>query len=472
MSKKKNLYKEIELVVDSAAFEGVAVARSEGFVYFVKNGVPGDRVLAQILRKKKSYAETRLINVIEPSPNRIEPLCNYFGVCGGCSWQNMSYEHQIKWKKIHVIDSFTKIGKFENIVVNDVLEAPSQFYYRNKMEFSFGASRWLTDEEINNDTNIIDKNFALGLHIPGRFDKVLNVTSCKIQNDYANDILNEIYNYTYQFGFTTYHERLHTGFLRHLVIRYSLLNDSFLINLITTKSDEESSIKIQKMIDKLCYKYSKISGFLHSINDSFSPVAIGDINYSVGTEFLFEEIHGIKFKISPYSFFQTNSAQLNNFIDKIVETGKLNQSDIVWDLYCGTGSITLPASKNCKQIYGFELSESSIKNANENKELNNIENSSFYNCDLHNKNTYEFLKTFPMPDVIFIDPPRAGLHKDMIDLLINISAPKIVYVSCNPSTQARDCQLLSDTYNLKSIQPVDMFPQTYHIENIVLLEKK
>lgn len=470
MKKQK---KTIEITLDSIAFEGSAVGRINGKVYFIKNAVPGDKVVSVITKSKKNFAEGYLEEIISPSKFRVVPKCEYFGECGGCNWQNLEYHKQLEWKKQNVIDAFERIGNFRNLIIYDTNGSKQVYNYRNKMEFSFGANRWLRITEISNNENIINKEFALGLHISGRFDKIIDLEYCELQNQYANEILKYIKTKSLEEKISPYNLKNHSGFLRSLIIRYSLYQDSFMIILITnevkTKNEE---LFLKNLSDNLIDNFKKISNLVYAINTSKNPVTIDSYTMVYGEDNFYEKILDLKYKISPFSFFQTNSYQINTFINKILEFADINKNDIVWDLFCGAGSITLPAAKQCKFIYGVELSYSAIIDANFNKEINHISNTEFLNIDLNNKNNLNQLDSLPYPDLVILDPPRAGLSSHLIDYLSKIKVKKIVYVSCNPSTQARDCKLLSENYEIIKMQPVDMFPHTYHIENIALLMLK
>ncbi len=473
MSRKKKDKPLLELKIETIAFEGLAIARKDNLVYFVKNAIPGDLVQVHALRKRKGYVKTQLLEILEPSSDRITPQCKYFGVCGGCSWQMLSYQNQLQWKKRHVEDAFTRIGKINFGIIYAPLPSPKIFNYRNKMEFSFGVSRWLEENEIESGNEISNKNFALGLHIPGRFDKILDINECHIQPTIGNDILNTVRAKVLSLGLSSYHQKEHTGFLRNLILRYSEAFNNLMLILITqTPQSENEKEFIDWFLTYLPKKFPLINSAIHAVNDSLSPVATGKINKVTGNDYLKENILDVTFKISPFSFFQTNSLQLNQFIGKIIDTAELKKNMTVWDLYCGTGSITLPAAGRVNKIYGFELVESSILDAKANAAYNQINNVEFHSEDLHAKDISEKLKQFTKPDLIFIDPPRAGMHKNLIKLLKTLRCPKIVYVSCNPATQARDCAELSEIYDVQSLQPVDMFPHTYHVENIAMLKLK
>ncbi|MDC1067789.1 23S rRNA (uracil(1939)-C(5))-methyltransferase RlmD [Candidatus Kapabacteria bacterium] len=467
---KKEVINTLE--IESIGFNGVSIARKDEKVHFVKGGVPGDKVSALQIRKKKSYTESLLLEILEPSENRIEPKCKYFGTCGGCSWQNMPYQYQLDWKKKHVEDAFFRQNHFDKFEVNPTMGSPKQFNYRNKMEFSFGNSRWLTKQEISSEDDNINRKFAFGMHIPGRFDKILDLEFCHISDPLNEFILNTSRDLALEYNISGYDRKHNTGFLRNFIIRSGSDGAELLAIIITNNIEtEDQKIFIEKLSEALSTQ-DKISGFIHAINSTKSPVRIESSNQKFGRDHIFQEILDINFRISPFSFFQTNSFQLNNFIGKILEISSLKADEIVWDLYCGTGSISLPASKHCKKIIGFELVESSINDAKVNADLNSISNTEFHVADLHEAEIPKLLGTIDQPDKVIVDPPRAGMHKNLIEHLLNIKPKQIIYVSCNPMTQARDCELMKECYDIKYAQPVDMFPHTYHIENIVLMELK
>jgi 23S rRNA (uracil1939-C5)-methyltransferase len=465
--------KLVELTIDSIGFQGVSIGRIDNVVHFVSGAVPKDRVIASLHRKKSNYYECNLEEIIEPSPDRVAAKCTHFGDCGGCKWQHLDYQQQVFWKRRHIMDAFVRNSKIEVGLFHETLQSPKIFYYRNKMEFSFSASRWLTSEEISATEQIERKNFALGLHIPGLFDKVLDIDECHIFPERGNKILHSIRKKALELDVTALNQREQTGFLKNLVVRHSEASGEMMVNLITNQIDNENE---QNFID--WYKSGFIeendfvSTHLHSVNATTSPVAKGETEVLSGSGYITESILGIKYKISPYSFFQTNSCQLDNFISSIVDFARINGDETIWDLYCGTGSITLPAAKKTKSIIGLELVAEAIDDAKNNAVLNNIENTDFYNIDLHTKQIPEFLNNLPKPDIIIIDPPRAGTHKNLINHLLTILPKRIVYVSCNPSTQARDCEVLSQYYTVEEVLPVDMFPHTYHIESVARLELK
>lgn len=465
----KKIYPEIELTIDSIGFEGVSIARHDGKVHFIQGGIPGDRVLCSIHKNKSKYAEGTIKQVLIPGQGRIQPVCSHFGVCGGCKWQHLVYEEQLHWKKSHVVDCFERIAKIPFDHVYDTMPSAKVYHYRNKMEFSFGASRWLTADEMGNES--LNTSFAVGLHVPGRFDKVLDVDTCHIADLRNQVLLSSIRDKADELSITAHHAREHHGFLRNIVMRTNREATQLMIVLITSPIAQEQEYDfIEWYKHELPTILPNITSHVWAVTESKSGVAFGEIQWSNGSTTIKEIIHDVEFTISPFSFFQTNAVQLDPFIAAIIQTADIKRDDIVWDLYCGAGSITLPAAKYGKKIIGFELSESSIIDANVNKHDNNITNVEFYHEDLHKKNAMTLLSQCDKPDIVILDPPRAGIHEMLLQHLLSVESPKIVYVSCNPATQARDCAILHEKYDVISLQPVDMFPHTYHVENIALLQ--
>jgi len=460
---------EENLIIDAIGFEGKSIARNEGVVHFVKKGVPGDVVRTLRVNKKKKFYENVILEFIEKSPDRIEAKCKHFENCGGCSWQNLNYDHQLKWKKVHVEDAFFRHNKLEVGKIYDTIPSEKIFNYRNKMEFSFGASRWLTEEEIETDAVVEHKNFALGLHIAGRFDKILDLDICHIQGEIGNDILNACKDLALKMGVTAFSQRFHNGFLRSLIIRKSNYLNEYMVVLITSQVESEIEKEFITNFKVELEKIKEVSNYIHSINTSKNPVTIDSSEILFGEGILKEQILDIIYEISPYSFFQTNSYQVNTFISEILEAVDPKEDDYIWDLYCGTGSITLPLSRKVNNLLGIELVDSSIKDAKSNAEKNGIDNIEFIAYDLHSKDISNLLSQYNKPDKIVLDPPRAGLHKNLIAHLLEIQCEEIIYVSCNPMTQARDCKDLEEFYTIEYIKPLDMFPQTYHIESIAKL---
>lgn len=463
----------IELDIESIGFEGVSVARIDGKAVLLKGGgLPGEKVKAVIAKNKKKMLEGYITEVISKAPERVEPKCFYFGTCGGCSWQNMDYSVQLQWKTQHVIDALSRIGKVEPKVIHQTLPSKQQFEYRNKMDFSFGAFRWLTPNEINSDVEV-DKNFALGLHYPGKFDKIIDISECHIQPAIGNEIMNAVREKARELNVNLYDYNKHIGFLKNLLLRFSVYENAIMAILISSPAELENEIEFADWFAfELPKLFDRIKVTYHAENEVKSSVAFGEIKRSNNYALLQESILGIVFNISPFSFFQTNSIQLDSFIGKIIEYAKLENGDIVWDLYCGCGSITLPASKYVDKIIGIELNPSAVSDAIKNAEANGISNAEFYQADLHNKNIPELLETLPKPDIIIVDPPRIGMNENLINHIIRLAPKRIVYVSCNPATQARDLSMLSEHYQINEVQPIDMFPHTYHIETVAELVRK
>ncbi len=469
--RKSIVGQEIEIVIDALGFEGISVGRIDGHVHFVKGALPGERVRARIIGKKKKHIIAETIEVIEGSEQRITPPCPHFGICGGCSWQHLAYEYQLTWKRQHVVDSFERLARIPVGEIASTMPSPAPFGYRNKMEFSFGGSAWLTREEIDSGERFV-RDFALGLHVPGRFDKVRNITSCMLQSDIAGRVLQHTHACREVHEVPAYHQRDHHGFVRHLVIRTSAASGQVMTVLITTtpSSDvEEQFVQRWLSIAEVLPEHSTV---IHAINDTWSPVAIGAIATSVGSGYIEEVSDGIHYRISPFSFFQTNTIQLPQLVDKAMQGAGITSESVVWDLYCGTGTLTLPAAKRARHVIGAELVESSIADAKSNADRNAITNVEFHVVDLHHPSALTRLSDFAKPDVIMVDPPRNGMHEQVVRHILAVGAPRILYVSCNPATLARDCALLHEMYDVDVVTPVDMFPQTYHVEAVAVLVKR
>ncbi len=462
----------LELRIESIGFEGKAIAREDGFVYFVEGGVPGDLVRAEIRKKKKNYAEARIVEVIEPSPVRETPRCRYFGTCGGCKWQHLEYAEQCAWKKQHVQDAFERLGKVPYTALHDTLPAESHFYYRNKMEFSFGDSRWLTNAEIAGGADI-RKDFALGLHIPGRFDKVLDVEECFLQSAISSRMVNAVRKAALERSAGIYQTRSHEGFLRNLVIRHSVATGEIMVILVTSPvSNDADKLMIAWFEQDFLRDFPEISTAIHSVTTSKAAVAGGLPRTVHGSGVITESLLGVQYRISPFSFFQTNTRQAEQLFRVALEYAGDIADKTVWDLYCGTGSITLAAARKARFVAGIEIVESSVQDARANALANGITNVEFFIEDMQKAVQKQILSRLPSPDVIIVDPPRSGLHPAVVRNLLEIGAPRIVYVSCNPATQARDCAILAEHYTIDAIQPVDMFPHTYHIESVAQLSRR
>jgi len=462
---------EMELTIDALGFEGIAVGRIDSHVHFVKGALPGERVRARIVGKKKKHVIAETIEVLEVSPQRSVPPCEHFGVCGGCSWQHLAYEHQVLWKRQHVVDSFERLARIPVDTIDQTLASPTPLGYRNKMEFSFGGSAWLTRQEIDTGNEYI-RDFALGLHVPGRFDKVRNIERCLLQSDMAGVVLAHTHACRSANLVPAYHQRAREGFLRHLVIRTSAATGQVMTMLITTTPNTDAELKFVEQWLEVFNSLPAESTCIHAINDTWSPVAIGEIHTCMGPGYIEEVSDGIRYRISPFSFFQTNTVQLPNLVDKAMQGAGITADSVVWDLYCGTGTLTLPAARRAKHVIGAELVESSIADARANADRNGIANVEFHVVDLHHQAALEQLRTFSAPDVVIVDPPRNGMHEQVVKHLLAVGAPRTVYVSCNPATLARDCAILHEAYDVRLVTPVDMFPQTYHVEAVAVLERR
>ena len=473
----------IELNIEDYAYEGRGIAKinmeeiSSGslqqqlkYIVFVDNAYPGDKVKAQIRKIKKSYAESVTEEVISPSIYRIKAKCKYFGVCGGCKQQDLEYQKQLDYKQKQVDEIYRKMGGFNNFKIEPIIPSGKIFYYRNKMEFSFSEKRWLTKEEINSGKDI-DRNFSLGLHVPNVFDKVLDIDECFLQSKISNKILNFTRDFFKSKNIPVYNTKTHHGYLRNLVIRESEHTKDLMINLVTFYEDnelfKEYSVEIIKDIPEA-------STIINNINIKKAAVAAGDFEkVFYGDGLIYDSIWNYTFRISANSFFQTNTLQAENLYKTVLDFAELKGDEIVYDLYSGAGTITIYISKHVKNVYAFESVASAINDAKENLKLNRIENVKFFISNLY-KTFLHLLKdnNLPSPNVVIVDPPRSGMHKNTVEDIINLSPEKIVYVSCNPATQVRDIKLLVDGgYKLIKIRPVDMFPHTYHIENVALLIK-
>lgn len=458
----------VEVAINSIGFEGVAIGRVDGIVHFVKGALPGELVRARVLRTKKRYVECELIEVLAASEHRLQAPCPYFGDCGGCSWQHLDYQQQTLWKQHHVADAFRRIGNMEDVKVENCIACALPYGYRNKMEFSFGASRWLTVQEIATGEEF-DTSFALGLHVPGRFDKVKDIEQCLLQSDEANSLLLNVRALAGRFLVTAHNQRTHEGFLRNLVVRTSYTSAGLMVALITTTPTHEYEIDFVREWMNIFDVLPDGSTVVHVVNDTRSPVANGNIAAQRGVGFLTEQVRDIEYRISPFSFFQTNSIQLSYLVAEALNAASIQPADVVWDLYCGTGTLTLPAAKEAAHAIGFEVAESSVTDAIVNRDINSIRNAEFRVMDLHAKQAMELLIELGKPNVVVVDPPRSGIHPQVIGHLLAIQPERIAYVSCNPSTLARDCALLGQSYAIERVVPVDMFPQTFHIEAVTKL---
>ncbi len=468
MSKiKKNIFVENAEIVDISS-EGKAVAKVDGMVIFVDGGIPGDVADIMITRKKNSYAEGHVVTLKSPSPNRLNPMCEHFGFCGGCKWQHMNYDTQLFFKQKTVSDALTRIGKLDISSLKPIIGNNEHYYYRNKLEFSFSDKKWLTADEIKSGIEIDNRN-ALGFHIPKMFDKILDIKNCYLQEEPSNSIRNEIRNFANNHQLTFFGVRDKIGLLRTLMIRTSS-NGEIMVLIQFFENQPEN---IQLLLNHLKHTFPKITSLQYVINQKGNDTLQDlDIITFYGRDHIFEEMEGLKYKISAKSFYQTNSPQAYKLYNVTRDLCHLTGNEIVYDLYTGTGTIANFVAKKAKQVIGIEYVEDAVIDAKNNSEYNNIKNTLFYAGDMKDVLNDEFIKKHGAPDVIITDPPRAGMHEDVIRVILKAAPKKIVYVSCNPATQARDLAMMIDDYSICNIQPVDMFPQTAHVENVVLLEKK
>jgi 23S rRNA (uracil1939-C5)-methyltransferase len=466
----------VELKVEKYAFEGKGIAilnlnmdgSSDSFVVFVNGAYPGDVISAKIVKKKKAYAEAVVENILNPSQYRTQPRCKFFGTCGGCRQQDLSYEQQINYKQQQVEEIFLHTAKLTGFNIENILPSEKTFFYRNKMEFSFSDKRWLTKDELNEGTKT-SKDFALGLHVPKVYDKILDIDECFLQSEVSNDILNFTRIFFRERKLSIYNTKIHTGYLRNLVIRQSQNADDLMVNLVTLEPNE---VLMKEYSSAILKHFPQITTLVNNINEKKSAIAVGDYEIVYhGSGYIYDLIGKYKFRISANSFFQTNTLQAEKLFSLALQFAELKGDEIVYDLYSGAGTIAIFISKFAKEVYGFESVESSIFDAKENLQINDVENVKFIQADLY-KSFLPTLSDIPKPDVIILDPPRSGMHKNTVADVINLSPQKIVYVSCNPATQARDIKMIvEEGYKLVKIRPVDMFPHTFHIENVALLTR-
>ena len=457
---------ELELKIESLAYGGMGVAKKDDFVIFVKGAIPGQIVNARVYKKKKGYAEAQTLNIVSESPNAVEPKCNHFYICSKI--QNLSYKEQLKEKGNQVEDAFQRLGGFKEFKLKKVIEGDPTFYYRNKMEFTFSPHRWVLESEPEG----VDKSFALGLHIPGRYDKILDINNCHIQPEIGNKILQvarEVCNSNSDLK--PYDPKTHIGFLRYLMIRYGVNTNQLMVNVVTAYDDIN---KLSPLTDTLLNKFPEITSLVNNVNTRKADVAFGEFETLLfGKPYIEEKLGNLIFEISANSFFQTNTLQGEVLYNEVLKAANLKGDEIVFDLYCGAGSIALYLAKKAKEVFGFEVIRSSLENATKNAKNNKIKNAVFLKANLDTFfKSGQLPRRIPKPDIVIVDPPRAGMHPDMTNYLHKFKAKKIVYVSCNPTTQARDAKVLYEKgYHIKSAVMVDMFPHTPHIETVVLFSK-
>lgn len=465
--KFKELFFE-NISIERAGAKGVSIAKApDGKTILVHGAVPGDVSDVKIYKKKNSYYEGNAVEIREKSPFRVDPLCIHFGVCGGCKWQNLSYEAQLQFKQDEVENNLKRIGGFHDVEILPIIGSEKQYYYRNKLEFSFSNSRWLTPEEIHHKTQKFDRD-ALGFHIPGQWSKVLDLRECHLQSEPSNSIRLEAKNFAKANQYSFFDLQGKSGLLRSLMIRSNLQGD-FMVMVQFFYEDERL---IQEYLTHLKLKFPSISSLMYAVNpkDNDSIYDL-DVRLFFGEDFLIEEMEGLTFKIGPKSFYQTNPLQAKELYKVTRDFANLTGDEIVYDLYTGTGTIAQFISKKAKKVVGIESVAEAIQAAKENAVRNGIKNCTFFCGDMKDIFDEKFIEENVHPDVLITDPPRDGMHPKVVDEILRIKPPKIVYVSCNSATQARDLQLMKEIYKIKKVQPVDMFPQTHHVENVVLLER-
>lgn len=446
------------------AEEGKGVGRHEELVLFIEKAIPGDVVDVELQRKKKNFAEGRVTNINQASPYRIEPFCPHFGVCGGCKWQHMSYDAQLKFKQQSVDNALTRIGKVDTASIEEILGSAETTYYRNKLEYTFSNKRWLT----NRDEEVLPEDLnALGFHVPGRFDKILDIDHCYLQQDPSNNIRNSVRDFAIENGMSFYDLRQHEGALRNLIIRTSSTGEVMVV--VVFAYPEEGQVEL--MMNFIAEKFPEIASLLYIINQKRNDTIFDqDIHTFKGRDFIYEKMEGLKFKVGPKSFYQTNSAQAYELYKITRDFAELKGDELVYDLYTGAGTIANFVARQAKEVVGVEYVPTAIEDAKINSQINGINNTKFYAGDMKDVLTSEFIAAHGNPDVVITDPPRAGMHADVVNRILEMEAPKVVYVSCNAATQARDLEILAAKYDVVRIKPVDMFPQTQHVENVVLLK--
>ncbi len=465
---------ELELVVERFSFGGKGLARINGFVVFIERTIPGQHVLVRITRKKPSFAEARVLEVVQDSPKAIAPRCIHFGTCGGCLWQNLPYEEQLKVKRDLVWECLAHIGGLSEDIVLPTQPSPHIYYYRNKMEFSFAARRWLLPEELELNELEKPRDFALGLHVKGFYDRVLDIEECHLQSPRSVAILNQVRQFALTSEFPPYNTHDHTGFWRFLVVRDSKHTGQILVELITAPHNSGSTVARQ-LSSLLQAEIPEIGTLVYGISAKKAQIASADSQEVMfGPGYIEERLGDFQFRISPGSFFQTNSKAARILVDQVSQGCSLTGSEVVWDLYCGTGTMAIGLAKTARKVIGFELIREAVADARTNATLNNINNCEFVLGDLKGllRNPPSLVNLYGSPDVVVTDPPRAGIHPSVVKQLITLAPPKIVCVSCNPATLARDLKVFMERYRLLTVQPVDLFPHTAHIEAVAVLERR
>lgn len=472
MARKKKALPLLEKIeITDVAAEGKALARVDGLAVFVPYVVPGDVVDLQVRRKKHSYAEAEAVRFHSYSPLRVAPRCAHFGVCGGCKWQCLPYEEQLRWKQKQVDDALTRIGKVELPASLPILGSAHTYGYRNKLEFGFSNKKWLTREEVASGNTFDDMN-AAGFHIPGAFDKILDIKACYLMDDINNRLRNGIRQYATAHGLTFYDCRAQSGLLRNMMIRTSATGELMLLLQFCIHTSEERE-QANGLLQWLADNFEEITSLLYvnntKCNDTFGDLPVYTFS---GKDYIYEEMEGLTFKVGPKSFYQTNTEQAYELYKVAREFASLTGEELVFDLYTGTGTIANFVARRARKVIGIEYVPEAIEDAKVNAQLNGLDNTLFFAGDMKDVLNRDFIDEHGRPDVIITDPPRAGMHTDVVDTILFAAPHRIVYVSCNPATQARDLSLLDGSYRVAAVQPVDMFPHTHHVENVVLLERR
>ncbi len=466
--KRKDLPILENVTITGVAAEGNAVARHGEMVVFVPYGAPGDVADIKLTRKRSSYAEGRIVRLVEPSPRRVGPPCSHFGTCGGCRWQHLPYDLQLECKQQQVTDALTRIAKVELPPVSPIKGSERIWEYRNKMEYTFSNRRWLTREQMESD-EIFDDRDGAGFHISGAFDKVLDISRCHLQDSLGDRIRLFIKDYARSRGYSFYDLKANTGLMRTLMIRLASTGES----MVVMSFGEDSPEAIADVMDAVRREFPQITSLMYVVNlKANDTIADRDILLHSGRDYIEEEMEGLRFRIGPKSFYQTNSRQAYELYCVARDMAGLTGSELVYDLYTGTGTIANFVSRRAARVVGIEYVPEAIADAKINSERNGITNTEFYAGDMKDVLTAAFVEEHGAPDVMIVDPPRAGMHPDVIDVILLAAPRRIVYVSCNPATQARDLALLDSRYKVTAVQPVDMFPHTHHVENVVRLERR
>lgn len=466
--KRKELPVLPEIEITGVAAEGKSIARFNDMVIFIPFGAPGDIADIKIDRKKHSYAEGHIERLITPSPIRTQPRCEHFTVCGGCRWQHLPYEYQLECKQKQVTDALTRIAKVELSEISPIIGSKEIWHYRNKMEYTFSNKKWLTFDQLRSGEEFPERD-AAGFHIPGAFDKVLDINRCHLQDDFGNRLRNFIKDYGKAEGMSFYDLKSNSGFLRTLMIRIASTGEIMVLMAV----GEDNQCAIQKLMSAINDRFPEITSLSYVINtklnDTFADLDI--VTFS-GRSYIEERMDDLRFRIGPKSFYQTNSEQAHRLYEVARDFADLNGGELVYDLYTGTGTIANFVAKCCRKVIGIEYVEDAIKDARINSEVNGIENTLFFAGDMKDVLTDDFIDEHGHPEVMIVDPPRAGMHGDVVNVILNAEPERIVYVSCNPATQARDLALLDEKYKVVRVQPVDMFPHTHHVENVVKLQRR